>query len=141
MNKRATFFLSTAAVIQLLTAAIHSLSFLRTPQPANDSERQLMDLMSGYHMDMGAGFYPTMLDLFNSLSAGYALLGLFAGLVNLFLLRRLDASASKGLLNINLLVFGILLVVFWFLAFLPPVTLTALAFFALLGARLSLRAV
>lgn len=69
MLRKYTFWLETAAVLQLLTAIFHCFSLIADPQPANPTEKQLTDLMEHYRMDAGAGFHPTTQNLFNALSA------------------------------------------------------------------------
>ena len=138
MLKRHTFWIKTATVLQLLTAAMHSLSFFNEPVAANDTEKQLVDLMSNYRMDLGAGFHPTMLDLFNSMSACYVLLLVFGAVVNWFLLRqKVDAGTLKGLVVIEMAVFGACFAVMAMLTFLPPIVLTGLVFTSLFAARMA----
>lgn len=136
MLKKYNFWIKAAIAFQLLTAAFHSLSFLNKPVAANETEQQLIDLMSGYEMTMGAGFTPTMLDLFNSMSACFVLLLLFGATVNWFMLRQqAELRIWKGLIHIELVVFGVCFLVMVFLAFLPPVVCTGLIFSSLMMAR------
>ena len=129
MLKRYTFWLWVAVVFQLLTTLAHSLSFFVTPKPLNESERQLIDLMTNYQLDMGAGFHRSTNNLFMALSACFPLLYLFGGLTNIYLLKkRVDVSLLKGLLVIQIVVFGITFGVMVLLTFLPPITLTGLVF-------------
>ena len=53
-----------AFIFQLLTSAVHSISFLSLPTGTNETEKQMLDLMGTYKNDMGAGFTPTMMDIF-----------------------------------------------------------------------------
>ena len=48
MVSRYPFWLRTAAVFQLLTAAVHSLSFFRQLTGTNDTERQLIELLAKF---------------------------------------------------------------------------------------------
>lgn len=128
----------SAIVFQILTALAHSLSFFIQPQATNDTEKQMLDLMMNYKNEMGAGFTPTMFDIMNSLSAGFALLYLFGGLMNWYLWRAVkDRIILKGTLHIQLLVYGIMFIVSLFLTFLPPITFTGVVFILLLMARLT----
>lgn len=137
MLKNYTFWIKTAAVLQILTGLIHSLSFFNDPRATNDTERQLVELMSAYRMDLGAGFHPTMSDLFTSMSACFALLYLFAAWINVYLLRKnIGGELWKGLLNIQRFVFGISFVVMVVFTFLPPIVLTGLVFVCLAIARI-----
>lgn len=124
-----------AAVLQLITAAIHALSFLNKPTPANDTERQLIDLMQNYRQNF-AGMEVTMDGLFTALSACFSLLYLFGGLINVYLLRRCqDNLLLNGVLRINLLIFGICFAVMAAFTFPPPIILTGLAFIFLVLAK------
>ncbi|MBL7805288.1 MAG: hypothetical protein JNL02_16235 [Saprospiraceae bacterium] len=125
--KNYTFWLKAASVLLLLTACIHSLSFFNDPAPANDTEKQLIDLMDNYKMALGAGFQPSMTDLFNAMSACFSLLYLFGGLLNLYLLRKkAGADLLLGVIKIETLVYGTTFLVFLCLTFLPPIVLAGL---------------
>ena len=122
-----------AIVMQFLTAATHSLSFIIKPQPTNDTEKQMIDLMTTYKMDMGAGFTPTFFQLFQSVSAGFALLYVFGGIVNWYLWKRkIDLVTLKGIIVINVIVFGIIFTVNVWLSFISPVATSGLVFFFLI---------
>ncbi len=125
------FWLRTAALLQLLTGAIHALSFLRTPDPKNDTERQMMDLMSTYRIDM-APFHPTMQHILEALSSCFSFLYILGGLTILFLSGKgLSPETWKGLTGIHVLIFGASFLVMLLLTFLPPIVLTGLVFVAL----------
>ena len=129
MLKRYTFWLWVVIVLQLLTGAGHSLSFIINPVPANETERQLLDLMSNYQSDMGAGFHRSMHQLFTALSACFPLLYLLGALNNIYLLKkRVDPNLVKGLLGIQLIVFGICFGLMAALTFLPPIVMSGLVF-------------
>ncbi|PWT79802.1 MAG: hypothetical protein C5B44_06325 [Acidobacteria bacterium] len=132
MLKRYQFWLWVAIAFQILNAVAHSLSFFITPVPNNETERQLIDLMANYRMDMGAGIYRSMGQLFTALSACFPLLCLLGALNNIYVLRkRLDAQLIKGLVSIQLVVFGICFGVVAVFAFLLPIILTGLIFITL----------
>lgn len=119
-----------AAVLQFLTAAIHSLSFLNDPKAENETEKTLIDLMQNYRL---SGLDVTMSQLMTALSACMTFVFLFGALVNGWMLRRTqDEALLGGILAINLLVFGALFVIMLVYAFLPPIVLTGLVFFFLL---------
>jgi hypothetical protein len=135
MFKRFTFWLWLAVVFQLLTALAHSLSFFVTQIPTNETERQLLELMGTYRLDMGAGFHRTTHQLFTALSACFPLLYLLGGLNNIYCMKkRIDAGVLRGLLAIQLIVFGIGFGVMVVFAFLPPIMLTGLVFVCLAAA-------
>ena len=127
MLKRYTFWLWTAVVFMFLTGAVHSISLFVRPVPGNEVERQLLELMSTYKNDLGAGFHPTMGNLFTALSSCFSLLCLLGGLTNAYLLKKkIDAGILRGIVWINLLVFGICFVMMLVFTFLPPIVLTGL---------------
>lgn len=122
----------TAVVFQTLTAGIHALSFLNDPQPANDSEKLLIDLMRNYRQNL-AGSMVSMEELLTALSACFSLVYLLGALVNGWLLRRTsDETVLGGILVINLVVFGAGFVIMAVYTFPPPIILTGLVFFFLL---------
>lgn len=132
MFKRHTFWLKTAIVLQILTAVIHSLSFLSSPVGKNETERQLLELMQTYQTDLGSGFHPTMSNLMAALSSCFAFLYLFAGVTNIHLLRKkVSNDILKGIVGINVLICGACFVVMAFLTFLAPIMLTGLVFVSL----------
>jgi hypothetical protein len=127
MLKRSTFWLWMAVVFMFLTGAVHSISLFVRPLPGNEVERQLIELMSTYKNDFGAGFHPTMGNLFTALSSCFSLLCLLGGLTNAYLLKkRIDAGILKGIIWINLIVFGICFVMMLVFTFLAPIVLTGL---------------
>jgi hypothetical protein len=135
MFKRYSFWLWLAVVFQLLNAAGHSLSFFVTQVPTNDTERQLLDLMANYRLDMGAGFHRTTHQLFTALSACFPLFYLLGALNNIYCLKKkVDIGLLRGLLAIQLIVFGIAFGVVVVFAFLPPILLTGLVFVFLAAA-------
>ena len=129
-------WLRTAALFQVLTVLVHAVSLFVKPQPTNDSEKQLYNLLETYQFNLGQGFSPTMADLSLALSSCFTMLYIFGGLLNWhFLGKRAESRIMKGVLNINVLLFGIsfgLMVVF---TFLPPIILTGLTFIFLFLAR------
>jgi len=129
MLKRYTFWLWLAVVFQLLTGIIHALSLFIVPDPATMSaaERQLFDLMTNHRIDMGAGFHPSMGNLFTAVSACYSLLCLLGAFTNIYLLRKkVDAQIVKGQVGIQFVVFAICFGVMVVFTFLPPIVLTGL---------------
>ena len=129
MLKRYSFWLWVAIVFQLLNALAHSLSFIITPVPNNETERQLLDLMSNYHMDMGAGFHRSMHQLFTALSACFPLLFLLGALNNIYVWKkRVDVGFLKGFLAIQVIIFGMCFGLMVVLTFLPPIVMSGLVF-------------
>lgn len=142
MRKKYSFWLKTAAILQIITGLVHATGFFFQPEPQNDSEKQLLQLMNTYKADMGLGFAPTFSNLFLSMSICFTLLCLFGGWLNFYLLRkRVDIRILKGTTMINLVVFGICFLAMVLLTFLPPIVLTGLVFISLLISFFSFRAI
>lgn len=140
MTKMAKFFLRLSVFLQIATGCIHCVSFFVDAPPANETERQLDVLMKTYKLDLGAGFHRTMLQIFNSISACFALMFIFAGVITWFLLSaKADIRITRGITTIQTIVFGIATVIIWCLAFLPPLLCTGLVFLSLLFARLNMK--
>jgi len=126
MFKRHTFWLKTAVTFMFLTAAIHATSLFVKPEPKNETERQLLDLMANYRLDL-MGFHRTSSELVAALSSCFSLLCLLGGLTNAYMLRKKVAGdLLKGFVGLNLLVFGPCFVIMLLLTFPPPFILTGL---------------
>lgn len=135
MLRRYTFWLSAAILFQFLTGALHALSLFVKPPPNNDTERQLLDLITGYKIDAGAGFSPTWADLFTAMSSCFTFVCLLGGLtLGYMMIKHAEPRMMKGLIGINLAIFGMIFVVMLALTFLPPVVCTGLIFVNLLAA-------
>lgn len=138
MRNYKTWF-TTAIIFQFITAAIHSLSFFNSPVPQNEQERMLFDLMRSYRRDL-AGMSVSTEELMLALSACFTLLYLFGGLVNNFLLRRSqDTGLHRGVLRINVLVFGVCFVLMAVFTFWPPIILTGLVWLFLCLALITIQ--
>ena len=137
MLKQYRVWLWSAVVFLLLTALIHASTLFIQPGPQNETERQLLDLMSTYKQDFGAGFQRTTKELVTALSACFSLVCLLGGLTLGYLARkRADAPFLKGVVGIHVLVFGICFALMVKFTFLPPIILTGLIFVTLLIAYL-----
>jgi len=132
MLKRYTFWLWVTVVVQLLTAAVHSISLFITPAPTNDTERQLIDILMNTRLDMGAGIHRSPMNLFIALSSCFSFLYLLAALINIYLLRKkVDPGLVRGMVGIQLVVLGVYFCVAVMLTFLLPITFTGLVFVTL----------
>jgi len=131
-NYRTWFWL--AVVFQLLNATLHSVSLFVALEPTNETERQLVELLNTYRFEMGAGFNPTMSNLFTALSSCFTLLCAFAGAVNAFVLRKNAVELMSGILLINVVIFGVCFGVMAVFTFPPPIVLTGLIFVCLVVA-------
>ena len=126
--------------MQYLTAAVHSAGLFVDAAPANDTEAQLDNLMKTYKMDLGAGFHPSMDNLFLSMSVSFTLFCLFGGILNNYLLKRKsEDSLLKGIVAIETVIFGIDFVIMVFFTFLIPIIFTGLIFITLLCSLISFR--
>lgn len=121
----------TAVVFQFLTAGVHALSLVNAPQAENETEKQLIDLMSSYKMNL-AGSMITMQELFTALSSCFSFAYLLGALTNLWLLRKTqDETVLGGILWINILLFGVVFCVMAVYTFPPPIIMTGLVLFFL----------
>lgn len=128
MLRKSLFALIT---VQFLTALFHSMSFLSKPRATNETEERLIDLFTNYRQDLGAGFSRSTFDLFTGLSTCFTLICLLGGWINLFFLRKkLESPLWRGLLFIEMVIFGALFLFMILFTFLPPIVLTGLIFFA-----------
>ena len=132
MAGRYLFWIRTTAVLQIITASIHAMSFLRHRAASNETERQLNELLTTYRPDLGPYFHPTMGDIFTGLSSCFTFLFLLGGITNLFLAQKnLSQEIWKGITSISLIIFGGCFLVMLNFAFLPPIILTGLVFVGL----------
>ena len=121
-------------MFQLITGLLHSTSLFFSPQPANDTERQLYTLVDTYKIDAG-WFHPTFSSMFLALSSCFTFLCLFAALTNGYLLiKHTEPNVMKGIIGINLVIFGAVFAMMAFFTFLPPIVCTGLIFSNLLAA-------
>ena len=139
MNKYPVW-LKTAAIFQLIAAIIHSISLFVTLPPNNETEKQLFTLMDTYKFDLGTGFHRTMGELTLVFSACFCLVCLLGGLLNWYLLRKkVDSEIIKGVITINLVVFGILFGLTVAFTFLLPIIQTGLIVLFLILSRFTKR--
>ena len=135
MFKKFSFWIWGTIVTQLLTAAFHSLSFFIKLEPQNETEKQLFDLMDSYKPDAGMGFHPSFANLFTGLSLCFTLICLFGGILNWYFKKKnLAADLWKGLLLIEMVIFGAMFIAMAVFTFLPPIICTALIFLFVSGA-------
>lgn len=137
MLKRYTFWLSAAIIFQFVTGILHSMSLFVAATPENETERQLLGLASTYKMNAGAGFAPTYGNLFTAFSSCFTFLCLFAALTNGYLLwKQVEPNVMRGILAINIAIFGVVFLMMTVFTFLPPIICTGLIFVNLMAAYL-----
>jgi hypothetical protein len=74
----------TGAVVLLLLGLAHSLSLFEKPVPANDTERELLDLMANYKFNL-MGSARSMADLMRGFSVSFMVTALGLGVLDLLL--------------------------------------------------------
>jgi hypothetical protein len=90
---------TAGAVVLILIGMVHSLSLIGKQVPANDTERQLLDLMSNYKFNL-VGSMRSMDNLFRGFSIAFMLAALGIGALDLVLARE-RAGLLKRLALIN----------------------------------------
>lgn len=124
MFKKAVFSLIT---LQFFAAFLHSLSFLSRPVGTNDTEKQLIQLLTSYKQEMGLGISRSTFDVYTGLSTCFCFLCILGGWINLYFLKNnLHALLWKGLLRIQSIVFGAVLVSMVVFTFLPYMVIMGL---------------
>ena len=132
MLKRHGFWLKTAIVFLILSAAMHSIALIGGLKGTTEAEKELIALMSSTAMETGDGFNPTMTELFTALSSCYTWLYLFGGLLFIVLLRtNASNNVLKAVTGLGAIIFGISLGVMIVYTFLPPIIVSALSFLPL----------
>jgi len=138
--KKYSVWLKTAAIFQFIVAIFHSISLFVTLPPNNETEKQLFTLMDTYKFDLGTGFHRTMGELTLVFSACLCLVCLLGGLLNWYLLRKkVDPEIMKGVITINLVVFGILFGLTVTFTFLVPIIQIGLIVLFLILSRFTIR--
>src|SRR6266480_552530 len=108
MLKRYTFWLWLAVVFLFLNGLIHSIGLFIGLAPTNETERQMLDLMMNYKLDLGAGFHKSMWNLFTALSSCFTFLCLLGGLnISYLLKKKVAPGILKVIVRIHVLVFGV----------------------------------
>ena len=120
----------------IVIAAVHSISLFQKPMARNDSEKQLMDLMTNYRFTV-MGSVRTMNDFLRGFSISFGLASLGFGVLD-FTLRRERAALLKRLALLNVIWLAIMTGVSWHYFFAVPTSFLAAAFliFVLAWAKL-----
>jgi hypothetical protein len=134
-----TIWLKAAIIVQFIATIIHATTLFINPTPDNATEKQLYSLMDSYKFNLGAGFYRSMGEMTLALSACFCFFCLLAGMINWYLLRkRVEPGVIKGIIDINLFVFGICFVLVTIFTFLLPIVLIGLIMLFLILSRFSI---
>ncbi len=100
---------TTGAIWLLLLALVHSLSLFTRPVPANDTERQLQDLMANYRLNV-MGSMRSMDNFLRGFSISFMLAALVIGVVDL-VLNRERAELLKRVALVNALWLAVMMAV------------------------------
>jgi hypothetical protein len=124
------FFIS-GAVTLLIVGLVHSLSFFAKQVPANDTERQLLDLMANYRFNL-MGSMRSMNNLLRGFSLSFMLAAFVMGAVDLVVCRE-RASLLKRVALVNTIWLATMTAVSLRYFFLMPTSflVVTLLFFAL----------
>lgn len=140
MSKTQKRWLIVTAIFQFLTFGLHSSSLFVSPTPQNDTEKQLIDLMTSYKMDMGAGFRPSMSNILTSFSISLSLLLLLGGWITVLLVRNKEASKiARQIMTAQAIIFLAGFATMWALTFIVPTVCVGLIAIGCIGSRLTLR--
>ncbi len=115
----------TGAVALLILGAVHSISFFQKLLPANDTEKQLLNLMSNYKFNL-AGSFRSMDDLMTGFSVSFMLAALGFGLFDLLLFRERTGLLKRAALA-NMIWLAAMTVVSLHYFFVVPVSFLAAA--------------
>jgi len=138
MFENFTFWIWSLVIAQLLTAFFHSLSFIAKPKPKNETERQLIDLISNYKPNMGGGIRRSFNQLFIGVSTCFTMVYTFGAIINWYFMQsEIGGETWKGLLLIELICYGILFILMIRFTFWPPIVVTGLVFIFSIGAYLA----
>ncbi len=140
MFKKFSFWIWGAIVTQILTSVFHSLSFFVKQEPTNETEKQLIDITGSYKADLGMGFHRTFAELFTAVSLCFTLICLFGGILNWYLKRKnIAADLWKGIVLIQIIIFGAMFAAMLVFAFFPPIVCTGLIFIFVTASYLSVK--
>jgi hypothetical protein len=127
-------------IFLILTGLLHSLSFIVKQEPSNDTEKQMLDLIQNYQMDLGNGFLRSFHDIYLSMSISFTMLCIFGGILLYYLNKnRISKIAMTGVLNIYLIFYGVLYLAMWKFTFLPPIVCVTFIFLSLVVSRMSIK--
>ncbi|MBV9242116.1 MAG: hypothetical protein JO314_08920 [Acidobacteria bacterium] len=139
MVKRYRFWFIAAVLFQFVTGIIHTLSLFIPLRGDSDAENQMISLVTTYKLDLGAGFHPTFFNLFTALSSCMSFLLFFAALTNGYLLwKHTPTNVMRGIVSINLVIFGVLLIVVSYFTFLAPIIFVGIVVVNLLAAFITI---
>jgi hypothetical protein len=141
MFRKFSFWIWGAIILQWLTAVIHTIGQVLegSAEIVDEKEKILLDLMSNFKKDYGAGFVRSTDDFFFALGICFTLFCVFGGLIDWWLNRkRVSGEVWKGILLIQIVIYAGAFLSLLFYTFLPPIVCSGLILFFSIGAYLSL---
>jgi hypothetical protein len=129
MSPRQLFIFRVGCWSALATAAVHMIGEVQgLGSPANDVERQLMNLSTSYHFALPGGASRSLMDLFNGFSLMFALLLATIGAIGLMVHKRArqDTLLMLGVARTLAVSCGVMLVVSMTNFFIIPTMFIAL---------------
>jgi len=134
MSSQFTFWIWGAIITQAISAIFHSVSFFVKPKPRNDTEKQMIDLLDNYKIDMGGGIKRSFANLFMGVTICFTFIYLLGAALNFYFLRSgISPAVWDGFLLIQVIVYGIIFLLQIRFTFWPPIIVTGLSFIFLLG--------
>ncbi len=129
-----SFWIWATIIAQSLTAIFHSISFFAKEKPRNDKEKQLIELVKDYKIDMGAGIKRSFGQLFIGVSTCFTFIYILGAALNWYFLQSgINPEVWKGFILIELIIYGIVFLLQVKFTFLPPIVVTGLVFLFLAG--------
>jgi hypothetical protein len=129
-----SFWIWFTIIMQVLTAIFHSISFFAPAKPRNDTEKQLVDLVKNYKMDMGAGIKRSFGNLFVGVSTSFTLIYIFGALINWYFLKEGPSLETwHGFMLVQMIIYGLIFVLQLRFTFLSPIIVTGLVFIGTAG--------
>ena len=135
-ERRGRRLFTAGAVLLLIMGAVHSLSLIKGPVPSNDTERQLLNLMSNYKFNL-LGSMRSMENLMTGFSIAFMLAALGFGALD-FVLRRESTQLLKRVALVNTLWLALMTAVSLRYFFAAPTSFLVAALLIFLLASLTL---
>ena len=135
-ERRGRRLFTAGAILLIVMGLVHSLSLIKAPVASNETERQLLDLMSNYKFGL-LGSMRSMQDLMTGFSISFMLAALALGAVD-FALRGERAELLKRIAFLNTLWLAVMTAVSVRYFFAAPTSFLAAALLIFLSATLTL---
>jgi len=132
-------FFKIGCYVLILTCLLHLVGHFREAIPADETEKQMLDLMTNYQVKVGSGAV-TMMGIYKGFSLTFSLLFLWTGVFSLFLVKQLgdNVALMRKIAIINTGALAILTGISLYYFFFIPTTciVLALIFFVLAVIRI-----